>query len=276
MSGRLEGKVALITGAAHGQGRSHAIRLAEEGADIIAVDICESIASAPYPMGTAEELAETAAAVIGTGRRIVTRKVDVRDQAGLGAAVQQGVAELGRLDIVAASAGIFHNASFVEMTDAEWHEMVDVNLHGVYNTLKVSVPYLVDQGAGGSIVITSSAGGVRSWPNMAHYCSTKHAVIGLMLSLANELGPHGIRVNCVAPTTVDTPMIQNEVTWAGVGVRDSEEFGALYKGQHLLPFPWVEARDISNAVLWLASEEGRHVTGVTLPVDLGVLQKTTA
>lgn len=271
--GRVEGKVAFITGAGRAQGRSHAIRLAEEGADIIAVDLCENVETAPYDLSTKEDLQETVVAVEALGRRIIAQRADVRDQAALRAAMEDGIAELGRLDIVAPNAGIFQNGPFTELTDQQWHEMIDINLNGVYNTLKVTVPQLIKQDTGGSIVLTSSVGGVVGWPNMAPYVTAKHGVIGLVHSLANELGPHRIRINAIAPTAVNTPMIQNPFTWRSMNVDNSDAFAEVYLTLHAFPEPWVEARDVSNALLWLSSDEARFVTGITLPVDLGALAR---
>lgn len=276
MAGRVEGKVAFITGAARGQGRSHAVRLAEEGADIIALDLCGQTDSVNYQLGTEEELAETAAMVEELGRRIVARKADVRDPAQVQQVVDEGVATLGHVDIVSASAGIAHVAMVEEMSHDYWKEMIDVNLNGVFNTVKAVVPQMRKQNTGGSIVITSSLGGLNSWPAMSSYCASKHGVIGLMKSLANELGPADIRVNCIAPTTVDTPMSQNPALWASFGVSSKDEFAELYKSQHLLPYGVIEPRDVSNALLWLASDEARFVTGISLPVDCGGMQKAPA
>lgn len=276
MAGRVEGKVAFITGAARGQGRSHAVRLAEEGADIIALDLCGQTDSVNYQLGTEEELAETAAMVEELGRRIVARKADVRDPAQVQQVVDEGVATLGHVDIVSASAGIAHVAMVEEMSHDYWKEMIDVNLNGVFNTVKAVVPQMRKQNTGGAIVITSSLGGLNSWPAMSSYCASKHGVIGLMKSLANELGPADIRVNCIAPTTVDTPMSQNPALWASFGVSSKDEFAELYKSQHLLPYGVIEPRDVSNALLWLASDEARFVTGISLPVDCGGMQKAPA
>ncbi|WP_448006324.1 mycofactocin-coupled SDR family oxidoreductase [Agromyces bauzanensis] len=276
--GRLDGKVAFITGAARGQGRSHALRLAQEGADIIAVDIAGQISTVPYAMGTQADLDETVRQVEALDRRIVARKADVRDGEALRAAVDEGVAELGRLDIVAANAGIFSNATSDELTEEQWNDMLDVNLSGVWRTCKVAIPHLRAAG-GGSIIITSSTAGLKGFPNFAHYVSAKHGVVGLMRTLALELAPDMIRVNTVHPTSVDTDMIQNENLYAlfapdlEPAERTREALGERFQAMNALPIPWVEPVDISNAVLWLASDEARYVTGVTLPVDAGSTQK---
>ena len=275
--GRVEGKVAFITGAARGQGRSHAVRLAQEGADIIAVDVLEEIPGAPYGPATEEDLAETVAQVEALDRRIVARKADVRDQSALTAALDAGVAELGRLDIVCANAGISTAMAPAEdLAEEIWLDMIDVNLSGVWRTCKAAIPHLRAAG-GGSMILTSSDAGLFAFPNIAHYVSAKHGVVGLMRTLALELAPDMIRVNSVHPTVVDTPMVNNEATFRlfrpdldNPGV---EDFKVAATTINALPIPWVEAVDISNAVLWLASDEARYVTGVALPVDAGAYAK---
>ncbi|MER7002820.1 mycofactocin-coupled SDR family oxidoreductase [Dactylosporangium sp. NPDC000555] len=276
-AGRVEGKVALITGAARGQGRSHAVRLAEEGADIIAVDLCTDMDSVPYPLGTAEDLAETVRQVEALGRRIVARQADVRDDTALRAAVDDGVARLGRLDIVCANAGINKPSPAKDMEEDVWLDVVDVNLSGVWRTCKAAIPHIIDGGRGGAIVLTSSAAGLKAYANIAHYTAAKHGVVGLMRTLAQELAPHRIRVNTVNPTQVDTPMIMNEPMFR-LFCPDLEDpgradFAPVSQAMHALPIPWVDARDVSNCVLFLASEEARYITGVALPVDAGVLVK---
>jgi (+)-trans-carveol dehydrogenase len=276
--GRLDGKVAFITGAARGQGRSHALRLAQEGADIIAVDIAEQMSTVPYAMATQEDLDETVRQIEALDRRIVARKADVRDGEALRAAVDEGVAELGRLDIVAANAGIFSSGSAEELTEEQWNDMIEVNLSGVWRTCKVAIPHLRAAG-GGSIIITSSTAGLNGFPNFAHYVSAKHGVVGLMRTLALELAPDMIRVNSVHPTSVDTDMIQNETMYELFAPdlepeqRTREALGERFTTLNALPIPWVEAVDISNAVLFLASDEARYITGVTLPVDAGQTTK---
>jgi SDR family mycofactocin-dependent oxidoreductase len=279
MAGRMEGKVAFVTGAARGQGRSHAIRLAQEGADVIAVDICEDIGTVTpyYPLGTEAELAETVEAVEALDRRIVARKADVRDLDALQAAFDEGLAELGRVDTVVANAGIATYGRSWELTGEQWKDMVDVNLTGVFHTAKVAIPAMIEAGRGGSILFTSSIGGLKGIQNVAHYVACKHGIVGLMRTLANELGPHSIRVNTIHPTNVDTLMIQNPGTWAMFSPGDPEpsQDKAMpgFLSLNTLPVPWIEPVDISNAVLFLASEEARYVTGVTFPVDAGAFVK---
>jgi (+)-trans-carveol dehydrogenase len=277
--GRVEGKVAFVTGAARGQGRSHAIRLAEEGADIIAVDLCRQIDSVPYPMSTSDDLAETVKQVEALDRRIVASETDVRDGAALRAAVDEGVAQLGRLDIVAANAGIASTADgTVGLSDQEWQDMIDVNLTGVWQTCKAAVPHLIQGGRGGSMILTSSAAGLMAYPNIGHYVAAKHGVVGLMKTLALELAPHSIRVNSLHPTQVDTPMIMNETIYR-LFMPDQEHpapeaFAAASQEMNALPIPWVEALDISNALVFLASDEARYITGVPMPVDAGAVIKS--
>ncbi|ABG99676.1 (+)-trans-carveol dehydrogenase (plasmid) [Rhodococcus jostii RHA1] len=276
MTGRLADKVAFITGAARGQGRSHAERLAEEGADIIAVDICGEVGRTTnfYPAATEEDLAETVRLVEKHGRRIIAYTADVRDFTALEAGLSSAVAELGRLDIVAANAGIFQFG--VEVPDIpvdDWRDVIDVNLTGVFNTCKAAVPHIVDGRRGGSVVITSSDAGVKGFARFGHYVASKHGVIGLMRTLTMELAPHSIRVNVVAPTNCNTDMIQNDAVWKLFRPdRENptfEEFAEASSTLLALPEPWVEPADVSNALLFLASDEARFITGVTLPVDGG-------
>jgi SDR family mycofactocin-dependent oxidoreductase len=278
MPGRVAGKVAFITGAARGQGRSHAVRLAQEGADIIAVDICEDVPGIPYPGATEADLAETVKLVEALDRRIVAAKADVRDYAGLKAVLDDGVAQLGRLDIVSANAGIgTAPVPAWELDESVWQTMLDINLTGVWHTAKAAIPLLIEGGHGGSIILTSSAAGLQAYENIAHYVSAKHGVVGLMRTLALELAPHFIRVNSIHPTQVDTPMIQNEPTWRlfrpDLEHPTEADFAPASQAMNALPIPWVEPVDISNAVLYLASDESRYVTGVALPVDAGAVIK---
>jgi SDR family mycofactocin-dependent oxidoreductase len=275
---RLEGKVAFVTGAARGQGRSHAVRLAEEGADIVAVDIASQIDTVPFPMGTPDDLAETVEEVEALDRRIVATEADVRDYDALKAALDDGVARLGRLDIVVANAGIVSFGTVEELPEQTWRDMIDVNLTGAWHTVKAAIPHLRAAG-GGSIVITSSGAGLKGQANTGHYVAAKHGVVGLMRTLANELAPDMVRVNSVNPGSVDTDVIQNQATYhlfmpdhdAGEITRD--EVAPAFQTLNALPIPWMEPIDISNAVLFLASDEARYITGVTLPVDAGVLVK---
>jgi (+)-trans-carveol dehydrogenase len=274
MAGRVEGKVAFISGAARGQGRAHAVRLAQEGADIIAVDICKQIDSVAIPLSTPEDLAETADLVKGHNRRIYTAEVDVRDYAGLKAAVDAGVEQLGRLDIIVANAGIGNGGNTLDKTSEEdWTDMIDVNLGGVWKTVKAGVPHILSGGQGGSIILTSSVGGLKAYPHTGHYVAAKHGVVGLMRTFAVELGQHMIRVNSVHPTNVNTPLFMNEPTMKlfrpDLENPGPEDLKVIAQMMHTLPVGWVEPEDVSNAVLFLASDEARYITGVTLPIDAG-------
>ena len=269
--GKLEGKVAFITGAARGQGRSHALRLAQEGADIIAVDICAQIQTVPYPMATPDDLNETVSQVEALDRRIVSSIADVRDPAGLRKAVEDGIAQLGGIDIVLANAGIFGFSAKKDVDhDALFREVVDINLTGVWNTVSAAAPAMIEQGRGGAIVLTSSTQGLtgrggNGVGSFHGYSAAKHGVVGLMRSFAHWLAPHNIRVNTVHPTGVATPMIMNE-NMGEVMEAHPEILDAM---ANLLPVEMIEPIDISNAIAWLVSDEARYVTGVTLPVDAG-------
>jgi (+)-trans-carveol dehydrogenase len=277
MAGRVEGKVAFITGAARGQGRSHAIRLAQEGADIIAVDLCGQVGSVQYAMSTPEDLAQTVKEVESLDRRIIATQADVRDYDAVKAAVDQGVAELGRLDIVSANAGIASFGPADELAEQTWQDMIDINLTGVWHAAKATIPHLIAGGRGGSIILTSSTAGLMGMGNLAHYVSAKHGVVGLMRTLALELAPHSIRVNSVHPTTVNTDMIQNDVTYQlfrpDLEHPTIDDASEAFLTLNALPIKWVEPVDISNAVLFLASDEARYITGVTLPIDAGSVVK---
>jgi SDR family mycofactocin-dependent oxidoreductase len=279
MTGKLEGKVAFITGAARGQGRSHAVRLAQEGADIIAVDICRQIDTVPFPMATPQDLDQTVKEVEALGRRIVATQADVRDYDALKQALDEGVSQLGRLDIVAANAGIYSFSRMDEMDETTWQDVIDTDLTGVWHTAKAAIPHLRAGGSGGSMILTSSVEGLKGSPNIGNYVAAKHGVVGLMRTLALELAPDMIRVNSVHPTNVDTDMIQNASTYGlfapdlPATERTREALIPRFEAFNALPIPWVEPGDISNAVLWLASDEARYVTGVTLPVDAGAVIK---
>ncbi|MFC5949243.1 mycofactocin-coupled SDR family oxidoreductase [Pseudonocardia lutea] len=269
--GKLEGKVALVTGAARGQGRSHAVRLAEEGADIIAVDICAQVDTVAYPMSTRADLDETVAEVEKLDRRIVAHVADVRDEKALNAAVADGVAALGGVDIVLANAGIASIGTAEDGNEAAvFRTLIDINLTGVWNTVHAAAPTMIEQGRGGAIVLTSSTQGLTGRGGdgsgaMDGYCAAKHGVVGLMRTFAHWLAPHNIRVNSIHPTGVNTPMIVNPVVEKFLA--ESADVGDALA--NLMDVPVIEARDVSNAIAWLVSDEGRYVTGTTLPVDAG-------
>src|SRR5580693_4174565 len=265
MTGRVQGKVAFITGAGRGQGRSHAIRLAEEGADIIAVDICRDYPTVGYGMATEADLAQTVKDVEALDRRIIAAPADVRDAAALRQVVDDAVAQLGHLDIVCANAGICTVQAWDEVTPEVWRDTLDTNLTGVWNTMVVAAPHLIAAG-GGSVICTSSTAGIKGLPYLAPYVAAKHGVVGIAKTMANELAIHKIRVNTVHPTGVDTPM------GTGLGGLESligrdPNLGPIY--MNTLPVEIVDPRDISNAVLFLASDEARYVTGLEFTVDAG-------
>lgn len=277
MAGQFEGKVAFITGAARGQGRSHAVRFAEEGADIIAVDLCDQIASVGYPMSTREDLDETVNLVEKTGRRIVAEEGDIRDFDRLKAVVAEGVAELGRLDFVLANAGILPAFGEQRHEMAAFDDSVAVLLNGVYYSIEAALPYLLSQGEGGAIVITSSTAGLNSLcptlssqsRGMAGYHAGKHGVVGLMRYYATSLAANNIRVNTVHPTGVATPMILNE----GFAQLVAENPGDVTGLQAPLPVELIDASDVSEAMVYLCGRSGRYITGITLPVDGGISVK---
>ncbi|MGO9223571.1 mycofactocin-coupled SDR family oxidoreductase [Mycobacterium sp.] len=272
LEGPLSGKVAFITGAARGQGRAHAVRLAADGANIIAVDLCEQIASVPYPLATPDDLAATVKLVEDAGARIVAKQGDVRDRASLSAALQAGLDEFGRLDIVVANAGI----APMQSGDDGWRDVIDVNLTGVYHTIKAAIPTMVKQGTGGSIVLISSSAGLAGVASpdagSVGYAAAKHGVVGLMRVYANLLARQNIRVNSIHPSGVETPMINNEFTreWLARMAAATDTPGAM---GNAMPVEVLQAEDIANAVAWLVSDQARYVTGVTLPVDAGFLNK---
>jgi SDR family mycofactocin-dependent oxidoreductase len=270
---RVEGKVAFVTGAARGQGRSHALGLAAEGADIIAVDICAPIDSVDYALATEADLAETVKLVEEMDRRIIATQCDVRDAAALSAAVAAGVATLGRLDIVVANAGILSSSTSSDMASSTWQDMLDVNLTGVYHTVQAAIPHLIAGDRGGAMVLTSSALGIRAMPNVSHYVAAKAGVIGLMRSLALELAAHRIRVNTVNPSIADTGMVHNDATYRlfmpHLTDPTRDDATEVFSTLNPFPVPWVDAADVTNAVLFLVSDEGRYITGLELKIDAG-------
>jgi SDR family mycofactocin-dependent oxidoreductase len=267
MTGLL-GKVVVVTGAAKGTGRVHCGRFADEGADVIALDA----------EAAADELRSTAMEVENRGRRCATGLADVSELKAMTAAIDAGVAELGRLDVVVANAGVhLPGAPAWELDPQVWQRTLDINLTGVWHTVRASVPHMIDRG--GSVVIISSTSGLRGLPNTAHYTASKHAVVGLARTLANELGPRGIRVNTVHPGPVATPMVLNEATFRRLRPDlenpTAADAAEVLQARNLLPVPWVEPVDIANAVLFLASDAARYITGTQLVVDAGLTQKTT-
>jgi SDR family mycofactocin-dependent oxidoreductase len=273
---RLQGKVAFVTGAGRGQGRSHAIHLAQEGASVVAIDACVDVASAPYPMATQDDLDETARLVAQHGR-VLARRVDVRDLAELEDVAAEAEHTFGGIDVVVANAGITSQAKTWEMTEVEWSDVIDINLTGVWRTLKATVPAMIRGGRGGSIIITSSTGGSKGISNHAHYCASKHGVVGVARTLAIELAEHMIRVNTIHPCAVDTPMIHNQHEYdlflPGHPSPGRDDVAPIFQSLNLMPVPWIDPADVSNAVVWLASDEARFVTAAEIPVDTGAVQK---
>ena len=273
--GLLDGKVAFVTGAARGQGRSHARRLAEEGADVIAVDACATPGWLSYPLATEADLARTVREVEALGRRIVARRADVRDLAAIQRALDEGVAELGgRLDIVCANAAVISRPRPLWEIDAgEFRELLDVALTGVFITVKAAIPHMIAAGNGGLIALTSSGAALVSGPGLGDYKAAKSGVLSLTRTLACELAEHFIRVNALCPTAVDTPMIHNDTLYRSfrpdLAQPGRDDVKAGFREMNLLPIPWVDPADVSNAIVWLASDAARYITGITLPVDAG-------
>ncbi|MBU6147394.1 MAG: mycofactocin-coupled SDR family oxidoreductase [Actinomycetales bacterium] len=273
-----EGRVALVTGAGRGQGRSHAVHLAAAGARIIALDVCRDLPTVPYPLATAADLHQTEREILDTGGEVFLIEADVRDFAAVQRGVAEAVAAFGRLDVVVANAGV--NGAFRQTADideASWDEVMDINLKGVWHTCKAAVPFMIDHGQGGSIILISSVAGMKGLENEAAYVAAKHGLIGLMRTMARELAPYWIRVNSVHPTTVPTDMVCNEALFRlfrpDLPNPELADVQPLMAQFHSLPVPWVECADVSEAVLFLAGERSRLITGITLPVDAGALLK---
>jgi (+)-trans-carveol dehydrogenase len=272
--GRLDGKVALISGAARGQGRSHAVRLAEEGADVVAFDICEQVPTVSYSLATSADLDETAALVEKEGQRVLTRIVDVRDPGGLTELVDEATTVFESIDIVVANAGVAQDPRRVwEMSESQWQDVLDIDLTGVWHTVRAVVPGMIERDRGGSIVFTSSSAAVKTRANMGAYGSAKSALTGLMKALAQELAPYSIRVNTVNPGAVGTDMFLSDRIFRlfrpDLERATLDDAKAEFYKLNALPIPWIDPIDVSNAILWLATDEARYVTGIVLPVDAG-------
>jgi len=274
---RYEGKVVFITGAARGQGRSHAVRFAQEGAKIIGVDICKDLPECYYPLATEDDLAETVKLVEAAGGAMHAEVGDVRELPRIREVVAAGVERFGRLDVIVANAGTYSPNPTQYLTSEQWDETIGVNLTGVFNTVRAGMKIMIQQNEGGAISITSSTAGLKGFYGCPAYNAAKHGVVGFMRSLALELAPNQIRVNTIHPTSVGTPMILNDVFPKLVrmdledpGFDDAADF---LRPQQPMDIAWLEANDISDALLWLCSDEARYVTGVTLPVDAGALLK---
>lgn len=278
--GPLEGRVAFVTGAARGQGRAHAIRLAGEGADIIAIDVCGPISDTiTYPLGSSEELAETVRAVEATGRKVLSREVDIRDLAALQQVVAEGIEQFGRLDILVANAGVLSWGRLFEMSEEQWNAVIDVNLSGTWKTIRAAVPAMIEAGNGGSIIIVSSSAGLKATPGNGHYAASKHGLTSLTNSLALEVGEYGIRVNSIHPYSIDTPMVEKEAMM--------ELFGKFPSFIHSFkPFPYravsqegasslqdfMSAEEVSDVVAWLAGDGSMTISGSQINVDRGTMK----
>jgi (+)-trans-carveol dehydrogenase len=278
MTARLAGRVAFVSGAARGMGRSHAIALAAEGADVIAYDVCAPVPAQGAPPSSEADLAETVRAVEALDRRVVSAVCDSRDHEAVRALLDRGVEELGRLDVVVANAGI--NGPGVTLADhspEDWAAVIDTNLTGVFNTVHVALPHLLKAGRGGSIILISSSLALRPAAHFGAYTTAKHGVVGLMKSLAVELGQHSIRVNTVHPTGVNTDLLVNESTFKlfrpDLEAPTVDDVMDSYYGLNILPVPWVEASDVSRVVTFLASDDARYITGSMIPVDAGMSLK---
>ncbi len=266
--GRLDGKVAFITGAARGQGRSHALRLAGEGADVIISDICGPVGTSMIRPASPADLEQTVKDVEATGRRVVFEQVDVRDQAGLRALADRGASELGHIDVVVANAAILNWAKTHELTETQWQDVIDVNLTGVFNTVEATLPHLLKQGTGGSIIVTSSSAGLKGQPFTLSYTAAKHGVVGLVNALAIEYGEYGIRANSVHPCGVRTDMGDAPGLMELINER-AATIGPIF--MNTLPVEFVEPEDISATVAYLASDDSKYVTGLQLKVDAGTV-----
>jgi SDR family mycofactocin-dependent oxidoreductase len=272
VSGRLTGRVALVTGAARGQERDLCIRLAREGADVVAVDACSQLDTVPYPLAGVADLDQTAAAVAALGRRVLKVRADVRDYPAMEALAVNAFDTFDHVDVVVANAGIASFAPVWELTPAQWREVIDVDLTGAFHTVRPLLPAMIAAGRGGSIVLISSVSGLAAHPNVAHYNSAKHGLTGLARSLAVELAPHGIRANSVHPTTIDTPMVHNLAFYQLAGASTRGQAARAFATANAQPVAWIAPEAVSDAVVWLAGDESKHVTGTALPVDAGAMQ----
>jgi SDR family mycofactocin-dependent oxidoreductase len=279
-SGSLDGRVALITGAARGQGRAHAIRLASEGADIIAIDICAAVSDTiTYPAATPEELADTVRAVEATGRKVLAREVDIRDLAALQHVVADGIKQFGRLDILVANAGVLSWGRLWEMSEDQWDTVIDVNLNGTWRTIRAVVPAMIEAGNGGSIIIVSSSAGLKATPGNGHYSASKHGLTALTNALALEAGEYGIRVNSIHPYSIDTPMVERKAMLEVFAKHPSflHSFAPMplhpvhHEGKKGLQ-EFMAPEEVADVVAWLAGDGSMTLSGSQIAVDRGVMK----
>jgi SDR family mycofactocin-dependent oxidoreductase len=280
MAGTLEGRVAFVTGAARGQGRAHAVRLAAEGADVVAIDVCGPISDTiTYPAATSEELAETARQVEGTGRKVLAREVDIRDLAAQQQVVADAIEQFGRLDVVVANAGVLSWGRMFEMSEEQWDSVIDVNLNGTWRTLRAAVPAMIEAGNGGSIIVVSSSAGLKATPGNSHYAASKHGLVALTNSLALEVGEYGIRVNSIHPYSIGTPMVEPEAMMEIFGKYPSyiHSFSPMpfhpvnHEGKKGLQ-EFMTAEEVSDVVAWLAGDGSATISGSQIAVDRGTMK----
>jgi SDR family mycofactocin-dependent oxidoreductase len=280
MAATLEGRVAFVTGAARGQGRAHAIRLANEGADIVAVDVCGPVSDTiTYPAATSEELAETASAVEATGRKVLAREVDIRDLAAQQQLVSDTIEQFGRLDVVVANAGVLSWGRMFEMSEDQWDTDIDVNLNGTWRTLRATVPAMIEAGNGGSIIVVSSSAGLKATPGNSHYAASKHGLDAITNSLALEVGEYGIRVNSIHPYSIDTPMVEPDAMMEIFGKYPTyiHSFSPMpfhpvnHEGKKGLQ-EFMTAEEVSDVVTWLASDASATISGSQIAVDRGTMK----
>jgi SDR family mycofactocin-dependent oxidoreductase len=280
VGGTLEGRVAFVTGAARGQGRAHAVRLAAEGADIIAIDICGPVGeSITYPAATSEELAETVRAVEAAGRKVLAREVDIRDLAAQQQVVADGIEQFGRLDIVVANAGVLSWGRMFEMSEEQWDTVIDVNLNGTWRTLRAAVPAMIEAGNGGSIIVVSSSAGLKATPGNGHYSASKHGLVAITNALALEVGEFGIRVNSIHPYSIDTPMVERDAMMAVFGKYPNylHAFSPMplhpvnHEGKKGLQ-EFMTAEEVSDVVAWLAGDGSATISGSQIAVDRGTMK----
>ena len=280
MAGTLEGRVAFVTGAARGQGRAHAVRLAAEGADVVAIDVCGPISDTiTYPAATSEELAETARQVEGTGRKVLAREVDIRDLAAQQQVVADAIEQFGRLDVVVANAGVLSWGRMFEMSEEQWDSVIDVNLNGTWRTLRAAVPAMIEAGNGGSIIVVSSSAGLKATPGNSHYAASKHGLVAITNSLALEVGEYGIRVNSIHPYSIGTPMVEPEAMMEIFGKYPSyiHSFSPMpfhpvnHEGKKGLQ-EFMTAEEVSDVVAWLAGDGSATISGSQIAVDRGTMK----